>query len=136
MPRAIVLVVDDDEDHRTILAETLAEEGYQVETAVHGGDALTQLRAGMHPHLILLDLMMPEVDGWTFMAAQKRDLGLAAIPVVVFTASGNRALTSAPVAAGYLTKPIGRQTLLQTLETILRRIASRGSPPPPAAPGG
>ena len=131
-PRAagMVLVVEDDEDHRSTMASTLANEGYHVETAIHGADALAQLHAGARPDVILLDLLMPEVDGWAFMAVQKREPALASIPVVVFTGGGDRVLSSAPVAAGYLAKPIGRRRLLDTIEHVLRTRGSSPGPPP------
>lgn len=129
-PRGLLLVVEDDEDHRSVLADILAVEGYHVETAVHGGDALAKLHGGVHPDLILLDLVMPEVDGWAFMAVQKREPALASIPVVVFTGSGDRALSRAPVAAGYLAKPIGYQVLLATIERVLASRRSSSAAPP------
>jgi CheY-like chemotaxis protein len=83
-----LLIVDDDDALREALADALALEGFDVECCVHGADALARLRAGLRPDLILLDLMMPVMDGWAFRAAQLTDPALAAIPVVVITAAG------------------------------------------------
>ena len=67
----------------TGIAPMLEEEGYQVATAAHGGEALDLLGVDDLPDVILLDLRMPVMDGWTFRDAQRRDSRLASIPVVV-----------------------------------------------------
>ena len=82
------LVVDDDEDIREILGELLAEQGYRVLRAADGAAALDVLRAGRAVCAIVLDLMMPGCNGWDFRAQQLQDPAIAAIPVVVMTASG------------------------------------------------
>lgn len=88
-PGRAILVVDDDPDLRGAIADVLAEEGYLVHCAGHGGEALAHLRAPgtPTPALILLDLMMPEVSGWDFLALQQADVALAQIPVVLMSAS-------------------------------------------------
>jgi CheY-like chemotaxis protein len=83
---ARVLLVDDDLDILEGLAELLADEGYDVATATDGQSALNQLRTGRHPCAILLDLMMPGMNGWDFRAEQMADDDLKDIPVVVITA--------------------------------------------------
>lgn len=112
-----VLVVDDDADLRDAFAETLRDAGYQVQLASDGKEALAALEPA--PDLILLDLFMPEMDGWAFMAERRKHGAAAAIPVVVITAHGESMLSRAPVAAGYLTKPPGRERLLGTIERCL-----------------
>src|SRR4051812_1371969 len=102
---AKLLVVEDDPDHRAAICEVLEDEGYGIEAANDGGAALERLRAGLAPALIVLDLKMPVMDGWTFMAELKKEPELTSIPVVVITGAGERVLTSAPVSAGYLQKP-------------------------------
>lgn len=77
----LVLVVDDDFDSRTLLEIALSTSGFSVVTAVNGLDALTQARR-WHPRLILLDLSMPIMDGFTFRAEQMRDDTLSHIPVI------------------------------------------------------
>jgi CheY-like chemotaxis protein len=84
--RRSILVVDDDTDLRETVADALVEEGYEVATAPNGAEALRLLRAGARPNVILLDLMMPVLDGWGFRAEQLRDPSIASIPVIVFTA--------------------------------------------------
>ena len=87
--QAVVLIVDDDEDIRDALKDLLEDEGYRVLTADNGRDALETLAGGAAPRVILLDLMMPVMDGWQFRIEQKKDPLLAAIPVVVITAAGD-----------------------------------------------
>ena len=83
-----VLVVEDDPDIREVLAQLLAPEGYLVATAEHGEDALAWLRQNPTPCAILLDLMMPVMDGLTFLRAMRAEPALAGIPVVVLSAAG------------------------------------------------
>lgn len=83
-----VLIVDDDNAVLDGLGELLESEGYSVSRATDGRDALRQLRTGLHPCVILLDLMMPGMDGWDFRQEQVRDPDLRDIPVVVITAAG------------------------------------------------
>ena len=108
-----VMVIDDDRDSREAMAEALSLEGYIVTTAANGAEALAQLRTGYRPHAILLDLMMPGVDGWDFRTEQRRDVALAKIPVIVISGVGKL------VDGEYLLrKPIE----LAELRTLLRRI--------------
>ena|SRR5205809_682025 len=83
-----VLVVDDDRSVIDALTELLESEGYKVAAARDGRAALTRLRNGLRPHVILLDLMMPGMDGWDFRQQQLEDANLKDIPVVVITAAG------------------------------------------------
>jgi CheY-like chemotaxis protein len=83
-----VLIVDDDVGLREAFAEFLAEEGYDVATADDGQDAFRHLRRGLRPCVILLDLMMPGMDGWEFRRQQVKDDDLKDIPVIVVTAAG------------------------------------------------
>ena len=82
-----VLVVEDDRDLRDSLADALQLEGYEVVCAEHGEAALRHLATGARPFVILLDLMMPVMDGWTFRQELLKDSELARIPVVVMTAA-------------------------------------------------
>jgi CheY-like chemotaxis protein len=85
---AYILVVEDDRDLREILGEALQLEGYEVVCVEHGAAALRHLETGARPCVILLDLMMPVMDGWTFRREILNDEALARIPVVVMTAAG------------------------------------------------
>ena len=86
-----VLVVEDDEGTREMLRYLVESAGYPVATASNGREALEQLRNGLIPSLILLDLMMPVMDGCEFDHALARDLQLSSIPTVVVTAFPERA---------------------------------------------
>src|SRR5687767_5128531 len=84
-----ILIVDDDADVRESIREALDDEGYRVATAANGKAAVRLLRDdNLRPDLILLDIMMPEMDGWAFRAEQRKDPKIASIPVIVFTAYG------------------------------------------------
>ena len=112
LPRRRVLVVDDDPRIRDILVLALDAEGFEVQAAEDGRRAL-ELLAEWRPHLILLDLMMPELDGWAFRARQLAHEGAAAIPVVVLSAGHNlRARVDALRAAAILPKPFSLGALL------------------------
>ena len=112
--RSQVLVVDDDADCRDVLCQVLEDEGYRVEGAANGEDALLSLREGARPCLILLDLRMPVMDGVAFRQVQRRDPDLADIPVVIMTALGDPALEGERV----LKKPIDLNALLATLREV------------------
>jgi CheY-like chemotaxis protein len=83
-----VLIVDDEPGVVSGLAELLGSEGYMVATACDGADALHQLRRGLRPSVILLDLMMPRMDGWDFRHEQMKDDQLKEIPIIILTAAG------------------------------------------------
>jgi CheY-like chemotaxis protein len=103
-----VLVVEDDRDARDLLIYVLEDKGYAAAGAAHGREALGWLRASERPPcLILLDLMMPVMDGWQFRREQQRDPGLCAIPVLVVSAAAGLSQEAAALgAAGCVTKPV------------------------------
>lgn len=112
-----VMVIEDDDDIRETLVDVLEGEGYSVESAANGREALTQLeheRASERPCVILLDLMMPVMNGWQFMTAHNDDDELASIPVVVVSATPHRP----PLASAYVTKPLDVDSLLNVLEEL------------------
>lgn len=116
-----VLVVDDDVDIRSVVCELLTDEGYQVKTAVNGREALATLST-WRPDVILLDLMMPIMDGWTFLANQQSSRRLHRIPVIVMSAShtltpGDEQLTVADVVA----KPFEIDTVLTKVAALAQR---------------
>jgi CheY-like chemotaxis protein len=126
-----IYVVDDDTDLRETLGELLAEEGYRPSLCENGRVALDRLRAGERPGLILLDLMMPEMNGWQFREAQLEDPRLRDIPVVVMTAS--RGFEGHPISASeVLFKPIGLGELVQAVERNAAPAARRDRPAPHA----
>lgn len=109
-----VLVVEDDSEIREILVELLEEHGYRATVAGNGLEALQRLRGdGIKPCVILLDLMMPVMDGATFCTEMRRDPALAGIPVVVLSAYGH-AFEEADLAGvkRFLAKPVDLHRLL------------------------
>ena len=118
-----ILVVDDDPDVRESLTDILVDEGYRVTGARNGREALEVLRGHTRPSLILLDMMMPEMDGWSFRLEQQKIPELAGIPVVILSAHGNvRDAALALGAADYLRKPLRIDTLLEIAERYCRPI--------------
>ena len=110
-----ILVVDDDADLRETLELLLDDNGYRVTAVGSGKAALDRLKAGAHPDLILLDLMMPEMNGWEFLERAQADAVLDAIPVVIMTA--RKAADLQPVPSRYvLRKPFDSHRLLSTIE--------------------
>jgi two-component system chemotaxis response regulator CheY len=109
-----VCVVDDDADIREILTDILSIEGYDVLDAADGNSALDLLHGrGRDCRLILLDLMMPDMNGWEFRRKQLEDPALAQIPVVLLTGAGTAAKTIDDLhVAGAIEKPVELDTLL------------------------
>lgn len=115
-----VLVVDDERDIRMVVSEILSEEGYQVAGAEDGAAALTQLYA-FRPQLVLLDLMMPRMDGWEFRRAQRSDPEVCDIPVLVLSALGRQDDLE---VAGYIDKPFALEELLSAVRLHASRRAA------------
>ena len=114
-----ILVVEDDPDLAQLVAEVLESAGYRTAVAGNGREALDRLRTSTHPDLILLDMMMPVMDGWAFREEQQKEPALESIPVVTVTADGDaRGKAAAIHAAGYITKPISIDSLLDAVERI------------------
>jgi CheY-like chemotaxis protein len=115
-PNRYVLVVEDDEDIRDALVDMLAHHAYKPSAAKNGQDALDQLRASeKKPSVILLDLMMPVMDGWQFRAAQRAQPTLQDIPVIVVSANIDAFESSRLGAAAFLKKPVGVRQLLDAV---------------------
>ncbi|HKD12071.1 MAG TPA: response regulator [Thermoanaerobaculia bacterium] len=117
-----VLIIEDDAAVLDALREVLEDEGHEVLVAANGREALSRLRSGNRPDLILLDLMMPVMSGWEFREAQLQDETLAAIPTVILTALGSAAQRALELqSAGFLQKPIQPDRLLQKVDEICHR---------------
>ena len=112
-----VLVDEDDPDIREAVQQLLEAEGYPVEVAANGAEALDRLHRGTRPGLILLDLMMPVMDGWQFCREREKEPDLASIPLVVLSAVSRRDPRNACTrAVDYLGKPLDIDALLSTIE--------------------
>lgn len=85
-PKCSILVVDDDEGIRTAMAEILELLGYEVTVAADGLEAVQMLKVGLEPRAIVLDMMMPRMDGWTFLSEIRSDPRFREVPVVVASA--------------------------------------------------
>jgi len=126
-----ILVVEDEEDIRELLRHNLAKDGYTVSVAATGEEGLRRARAET-PDAVLLDLMLPGVDGLEVCRALKRDKKTEKIPIVMVTAKGEEADIVAGLELGaddYITKPFSPKVLVARLRAVLRRRAR-----PPAAP--
>jgi two-component system response regulator MprA len=112
-----ILVVDDNLDILESMSRLLKSAGYDVVTATDGQVALDRLRGGTTPSVILLDLMMPGMNGWQFLEELHRDPSLTAIPVVIVSGGSYRETEIKSLGvAGYLKKPFDVTKLLATVE--------------------
>lgn len=110
-----ILVVEDDLGSRQALANVLRDRGYQVTAVGDASQAMARLRRQPHPDLIVLDLMMPGMDGWDFRQEQKKDPAIAGIPVVAVSAVGK--LVDVEVS---LRKPLDYDELLAAVERYVK----------------
>ncbi len=116
--RHTVLVVEDNEAAREGLAATLRRAGYGVETAAHGGEALERLRSGNPPDLILLDMLLPVLDGWHVLEELRR--AGPHPPVLVTSATFlSREWARDHGCAGFLRKPVEEEDLLAEVRRCL-----------------
>ena len=120
-PANVVLVVDDDPTARDMTERFLVREGFPVVTADGGREGLRLVRE-LRPMAMTLDVMMPDIDGWTVLAAVKGDPALADIPVILMTIVDERNRGYALGAADYLVKPVDRERLV----TLLRGLVEAG----------
>ncbi len=122
----LVLVVEDDQDLREIVSDVLGARGYRTDCAVNGEDALEKLANDHKPCVILLDLMMPVMDGWTFRQRQLEDPKLRDIPVIVLTAHASATQVGEELAASaFLAKPVSLKSLLSMIQRVC---AAEGAP--------
>lgn len=133
--RRRVLIVDDDETIRGFLIDLLADEGYETRVACNGAEGLEILH-GWRPDAIMLDLMMPVMDGWSFRAAQRALPGAADVPVIVLSAGRDLADSVTDFApAACLAKPFDLVPLLDTLERLTGAPMAAGPAHSPASGG-
>ena len=120
----LILVVDDDATVRELVERHLKRSGFAVVTARGGQEGLRLVRE-LRPAAVTLDIMMPDLDGWTVLAAIKGDPALASIPVVLMSIVDQKNRGYALGAADYLVKPVDRAKLVETLTNICGASAGR-----------
>ena len=117
----LVLLVDDDVDFLDTVALVLEAKSYRVATTTSGRKALELLNGGLRPALILLDLMMPDINGWAFREQQMASPELAAIPTVILSGDHSALRATAPTASERrLQKPVDLETLLRVVRESCR----------------
>jgi two-component system, OmpR family, alkaline phosphatase synthesis response regulator PhoP len=122
-----ILVVDDEKDILELLKYNLEKEGYRVLTAQDGKEALRIVK--QHPHLVVLDIMMPELDGWEVCKAIRRDPATAKIPIVFLTARDSEVDEVVGLELGaddYIVKPVKVRTFIARVKRALKPRSERG----------
>ena len=109
----LVVVIEDEPDLLEVTSFVLESEGFRVQTAKNGAEALEILRSGTQPELVLLDMMMPVMNGWEFLEAISRIPTFRNIPIVVMTAAGS---IGVPGATAVLRKPFDLGALVDVVE--------------------
>jgi two-component system phosphate regulon response regulator PhoB len=130
MSKATILVVEDDPDIRELLVYTLGQEGYTILQAPSSELALKMMEAAI-PDLLVLDVMLPGMDGLELLRHLKSDNGLKAVPVILASAKGEEADVVAGLELGaedYVTKPFSPRVLLARVRTALRRHTQADNP--------
>jgi CheY-like chemotaxis protein len=118
----LVLVVDDNDDLREMIVALLEDHGFRTAAATNGAEAVSWLSRGLRPALIVLDLMMPVMDGWETLKWLKGERELSTIPVVIVSAG-----TDHPASATYfLKKPFDCDVLIQILRSCLAEVLTAG----------
>jgi CheY-like chemotaxis protein len=121
----VVLLVDDDRECRDLLAEFLSLKGHSVQCAANGSDALQwPAQSQTRPGLILLDLMMPVLDGWGFLARRAGEPALAGVPVVILSGIDVRRKAKEAGAVAVLRKPVEPQNLPRIIEHFAEGICT------------
>ena len=119
--KGCILAVDDDEKALRLIEALLIPHGYEVITAQDGGEAITTMTS-TKPDLVLMDVFMPKMDGYTALDAIKKHVATREVPVVMVTAVDqqlNKILAEKLGAAGYVTKPFKSPELLDTIDRLL-----------------
>jgi two-component system phosphate regulon response regulator PhoB len=123
MAKETILVVEDEEDIRELIRYNLDKEGYRIEEAGTGEEALSRIHSDL-PSLVLLDLMLPELDGLEVCKRIKQDAVARHVPIVMLTAKGEESDIVAGLEVGaddYITKPFSPRVLLARVRAVLRR---------------
>lgn len=135
---APILAVDDSASIREMIASVLRARGYDVTPAADGREALQRLRAATQPHIVLLDIVMPLVDGIAVVHECEHDPALSTVGhrFVLMSSTVRMSQPDVPTTVGQLAKPFTRQQLIEMVETMehLLRGPSDASGVPPTAP--
>lgn len=124
-----IFLIDDDANIRDVLGMILSSKGHSISEAADGLDALAQLRGGARPDLVIVDMMMPRIDGQAVIEAMRGDPSLAAIPVIVLSGHQSACDQAARLgAAGCLVKPVELSDLLDTVARIAARAPAHPAP--------
>lgn len=113
--KGVILIIEDDAEARDALADFLSLNDYRVIAAANGRDGLAILKSDVRPDVIILDILMPGINGFRFRRLQKREPALASIPVIVTTAIGRAAGIAADVI---MQKPLDLQVLLREVDRV------------------
>jgi CheY-like chemotaxis protein len=115
----LILIIEDDNDLASTLADAVEMHGYRVGVAANGREGIELLRTGERPDAILLDMMMPVMNGWEFREAQLAMDEVASIPVIAVTADGRANEKANEIsAAGVLTKPVRIANLMHEITRV------------------
>ena len=129
--RKKILVVDDDADVVELLSFNLKQAGYAIGSASNGVEAITKARS-FHPDLIVLDVMMPELDGFGVCELLRRAPGTATIPILMLTAISSELGRMAALGSGatdFITKPFSPRQLVSRIEDLLKNTGLLGTLP-------
>jgi CheY-like chemotaxis protein len=110
------LLVEDDPNVREAMEAVLRMDGYEVVSAEDGADAMERLKGGLHPCLILLDMLMPRMDGVQFRTAQLEHPDYAAIPTLAYSADGNQQAKAVVLGLRFFKKPTDIEPVLELVE--------------------
>lgn len=130
MTKKKILVVDDERDIIELLEYNLQREGYKVLKAMTGEEALDLIERSL-PDLIILDLMLPNLDGLEICRILKRDKKTASLPIIILSAKGEESDIIVGLELGaddYITKPFSPKVLIARVKTVLRRLEGKSSP--------
>jgi CheY-like chemotaxis protein len=117
-----VLIVEDDEVIREVLQQLLQYQGYQAQTAVHGKDALDKLPAVETPALLLMDLMMPIMNGWELLAELRKSDQWRTLPVIILSAGGEAQTLLDDPYVRFLKKPLRMNALLSLVSEFCEEV--------------
>lgn len=128
--RKTILIVEDDEIARAGLGSILRAHDYRVVVTTDGREALDRLQAGLHPDLILLDMILPRFDGWQFIGQRQKMALFGVAPVIIMTGLGiaSREWALSLGAVELLRKPIDVEALLQAVEACLASVDQVAEP--------